>query len=134
VRFIPQARRGRVYTVTDAQRPKSEDISQRQRRYLISMGIRIALLPLVVFLFHGIWLFVAAGVVLLVPAFAVIYANGGREPNNAAEFDSSDPRRLPDRRDPSPGAGQGPRAEQADSESRVAADPRSSTPGNPAPN
>ena len=29
-----------VYTVTDARRPMSEDIDYRERRYLITMGIR----------------------------------------------------------------------------------------------
>ncbi len=41
VRVISRGhRRDTVYTVTDAHRPMSEDINYRQRRYLISMGIR----------------------------------------------------------------------------------------------
>jgi len=100
VRIVPQARRDRVYTVTDAQRPKSEDIAYRQRRYLISMGVRVVAFLLAVFLFHGVWRFVAAGVALVVPYFAVVFANGGREPNNTTDFDSSDPNNLPARQDP----------------------------------
>ena len=88
---LPGWRRRDVYTVTDAQRPMSEDISYRQRRYLISMGIRVVALLLAVFLFHGIWRFIAAAIALVVPYFAVVFANGGREPNNAAAFDSFEP-------------------------------------------
>ena len=88
---LPSWRRRDVYTVTDAQRPLSEDISYRQRRYLISMGIRVVAFLLAVFLFHGIWRFIAAAIALVVPYFAVVFANGGREPNNAAAFDSFEP-------------------------------------------
>jgi uncharacterized membrane protein YgcG len=80
-----------VYTVTDAQRSRSEDIAYRQRRYLISMGVRVVAFLLAVFLFHGVWRFVAAAVALVVPYFAVVFANGGREPNNSASFDSFEP-------------------------------------------
>ena len=61
----------------------SEDISYRQRRYLISMGVRVVAFLLAVFLFHGIWRFIAAAIALVVPYFAVVFANGGREPDNA---------------------------------------------------
>src|SRR6266516_3211398 len=74
----------------------SEDIAYRQRRYLISMGIRVVAFLLAVFLFHGVWRFVAAGVSLVVPYFAVVFANGGREPDNAARFETFRPR-LPTR-------------------------------------
>jgi Protein of unknown function (DUF3099) len=133
VRFVPQVRRGRIYTVTDAQRPKSEDIAYRQRRYLISMGVRVVAFLLAVFLFHGIWRFIGAAVALVIPYFAVVFANGGREPNNAAEFDSSEPENLPGHRAPVPGSSGQDSAEPTDSEPRVAADRRSSTPGSPGP-
>ncbi len=94
-----------TYTVTDAQRPMSEDIAYRQRRYLISMGIRVVAFLLAVFLFHGVWRFVAAGVALVVPYFAVVFANGGREPDNAARFETYRPR-LPTRQ-ADPGASSG---------------------------
>jgi DUF3099 family protein len=77
-----------VHTVTDAKRPMSEDIAYRQRRYLISMGVRVVAFLLAVFLFHGIWRFVFAFVALVVPYFAVVFANGGREPDSAASFAS----------------------------------------------
>ena len=74
----------------------SEDISYRQRRYLISMGVRVVAFLLAVFLFHGIWRFIAAAIALVVPYFAVVFANGGREPDNAATFESFEPN-LPER-------------------------------------
>jgi hypothetical protein len=81
-----------VHTVTDARRPMSEDIGYRERRYLITMGVR-ALCFLLSILFavtlhgSGRWLAIAAliGAVVL-PYVAVIFANGGREPDSSARF------------------------------------------------
>jgi Protein of unknown function (DUF3099) len=81
-----------AYTVTDAKRPMSEDISYRQKRYLIMMGVRVAGLVLAVFLFHGVWRFVAAAVAIVMPYFAVVFANGGREPDNR-RFEPYEPER-----------------------------------------
>jgi hypothetical protein len=80
----------------------SEDISYRQRRYLISMGVRVVAFLLAVFLFHGIWRFIAAAIALVVPYFAVVFANGGREPDNAAGFEPFEPN-LPERKDSAAG-------------------------------
>ena len=79
-----------MYTVTDAHRPMSEDIDYRQRRYLISMGIRTGcLVAAVVLAGRGpMWLvgiMIAAAVVL--PYISVVFANGGREPENSPRFD-----------------------------------------------
>ncbi|MFD0533983.1 DUF3099 domain-containing protein [Actinomadura luteofluorescens] len=70
-----------VYTVTDAPRPMSEDIGHRQRRYLISMGVRtICFVGAVVAAVAGApwWLalLMVVGAALL-PYVAVIFANGG---------------------------------------------------------
>jgi hypothetical protein len=116
VKFVlPTRRRRGVYTVTDARRSKSEDISYRQRRYLISMGVRVVAFLLAVFLFHGVWRFIAAAIALVVPYFAVVFANGGREPDNSAAFEPFEPN-LPQRRgtDDAPLAG-------ADTAARMAA-------------
>jgi Protein of unknown function (DUF3099) len=99
---LPSRRTRGVYTVTDARRSMSEDISYRQRRYLISMGIRVVAFLLAVFLFHGVWRFIAAAVALVVPYFAVVFANGGREPDNSAAFEPFDPN-LPQRLDSATG-------------------------------
>jgi hypothetical protein len=81
-----------VYTVTDARRPMSEDIGHRERRYLITMGIRalcFLLSILIAATMHGAgrWLAIVAliGAVVL-PYIAVIFANGGREPDSSARF------------------------------------------------
>lgn len=74
-----------VHTVTDARKPMSEDIRYRQRRYLISMGVRTACLVLA-FVLHGPLRFVALAAAILLPYFAVVFANGGREPDGGARF------------------------------------------------
>jgi hypothetical protein len=89
IRF-PRGKRG-AYIVTDAQRPMSEDINYRQRRYLIMMGIRVVGLVLAVFLFHGVARFIAAAVAIVMPYFAVVFANGGREPDSGRRFEPYDP-------------------------------------------
>jgi hypothetical protein len=112
VKFVLPSRHKRgVYTVTDARRSMSEDISYRQRRYLISMGVRVVAFLLAVFLFHGVWRFIAAAIALVVPYFAVVFANGGREPDNAAAFEPFEPNLLERKEDaggppvPTDGAG-----------------------------
>ncbi len=87
---ISHAERGQqVHLVTQARRPLSEDISYRQHRYLIMMGIRTLCLgiAIVLFVLHLRWLilFPAIGAVLI-PYIAVIFANGGREPDNMRGF------------------------------------------------
>src|SRR5579859_4300918 len=62
---VGHAGRGRaqVHMVTQARRSLSDDIAYRQRRYLLMMGIRA----------------VCFGI-------AVVFANGGREPDNTRGF------------------------------------------------
>lgn len=66
----------------------SEDIGHRERRYMITMGIRTACLILAFFV-HGPWRFVALAGAIFLPYFAVIFANGGREPEPAVSLDST---------------------------------------------
>jgi hypothetical protein len=72
-----------VYTITDAVKPLTEDVNDRQRRYLISMGIRTICLVLAVLLWDRIpwWLmgFLLVGAIVL-PYVSVVFANGGRQP------------------------------------------------------
>jgi hypothetical protein len=61
----------------------SQDISYRERRYLIMMGIRLVCFVVAVVLFvNGAgWLTAIPAVgAIVIPYFAVIFANGGREP------------------------------------------------------
>ena len=74
--------------ITTASRPRSEDIRGRERRYVISMGIRTVCFVLaVLFIGHWIrWVFVAASFVL--PYVAVVIANAGVTPDpGGSEFD-----------------------------------------------
>jgi hypothetical protein len=67
--------------ITTASRPHSEDIRGRERRYLISMGIRtLCFLLAVAFMGHWImWFFLAASIFL--PYVAVVLANAGAAPD-----------------------------------------------------
>ncbi len=100
--------------VTEARQSRSEEISQRERRYLLMMGIRIAcfIVTVVLFVNHAGWftLIPAAGAIAL-PYFAVVVANARRETGGASGFHAYQPR-LPERYTPpgdangQPGAGQ----------------------------
>ncbi len=80
----------------------SEDIGYRERRYLITMGVRMLCFALSILFAVSLsgswrWLSIACliGAVVL-PYIAVVFANGGREPDSAARFapyePDSDPR------------------------------------------
>ena len=84
----------------------SEDISYRQRRYLIMMAFRAVCFGLTILLFlnHFGWLAAIPAVfAIFVPYVAVVFANGGREPDNVRGFMEYRPK-LPERRIP-PGQG-----------------------------
>jgi hypothetical protein len=93
--------------VTQARRSLSDDISYRQRRYLLMMGIRAAcfVIAVVMFVNHLGWLTVIPAVgAIVIPYFAVVFANGGREPNNVRGFMEYRPN-LPAARHPVQGPG-----------------------------
>ncbi len=78
-----------VHLVTQARRPLSEDISYRQKRYLIMMGIRTLcfIIAVVMFVEHLRWLILIPAIgAIFIPYIAVIFANGGREPDNTRGF------------------------------------------------
>ena len=80
----------------------SDDISYRQRRYLLMMGIRAAcfVIAVVMFVNHLGWLTVIPAVgAIIIPYFAVVFANGGREPDNTRGFMEYQPN-VPATRDP----------------------------------
>jgi hypothetical protein len=80
--------------VTEARLSKSDDIAYRQRRYLIMMAIRAVcfILAVIMFVNHAGWLtaFPAVGAIII-PYFAVVFANGGREPNTGRGFRPYEP-------------------------------------------
>jgi hypothetical protein len=94
-----------VHLVTQARRPMSEDIKYRQQRYLIMMAIRTLCFAVAVIMFanHLKWLVLIPAVgAIFIPYIAVIFANGGREPNNVRGF-LEHRVNLPARHDPSDG-------------------------------
>ena len=96
-------RRSSVHVVTQARRSLSDDIAYRQRRYLLMMGIRTAcfVIALVLFINHFGWLAAIPAVgAIFIPYIAVVFANGGREPDNVRGFMEYRPN-LPATRDSS---------------------------------
>jgi hypothetical protein len=80
--------------ITTATRSHHDDISMRQRRYLISMGIRTLCFVLAVVSIHHwfMWAFLAASFVL--PYVAVVLANAGSSPDpGGPEYFDPDPGR-----------------------------------------
>ena len=69
---------GEVYSITSARRALSEDLHDRNIRYLVSMAIRTACF-LLAFVVTGPlrWVFIAGAVII--PYIAVVVANAGRE-------------------------------------------------------
>jgi hypothetical protein len=99
VKPIARTRRERAYLVTEAQRGLTADVAARQRRYLIMMGIRVLCfgLTIVLFVAGAGWLAaIPAAGAILIPYFAVVMANGGREPTDTKRFQAYEPR-LPER-------------------------------------
>jgi hypothetical protein len=82
--------------ITTATRSHGEDIAQRQRRYVISMGIRTLCFVLaVVSIGHWfMWVFIAGSFVL--PYVAVVLANAGSapDPGGPDRFDADPERRA----------------------------------------
>jgi hypothetical protein len=102
VKPITRGRRQPVALVTEAQPSLSADIAARQRRYLIMMGIRVACFAATIALFAAGagWLAAIPAVgAIAIPYFAVVFANGGREPASTSGFQAYEPR-LPARYEP----------------------------------
>lgn len=89
MKVVHPARDQQVHLVTQARRSKSEDISYRQRRYLLMMAIRTLCFGAAVLMFvnHLGWLTAIPLVgAIFIPYVAVVFANGGREPDNIRGF------------------------------------------------
>jgi Protein of unknown function (DUF3099) len=96
---LPKGRRDAAHLVTEARRPRSEDIAYRERRYLIMMAFRVVCFGLAIALFAAGagWFAAIPGVgALVIPYFAVVFANGGREPTSTRGFRAYEPK-LPER-------------------------------------
>ncbi len=89
-----RGRREEAYLVTQARPGLSADIAYRQRRYLIMMGIRTLcfIAAILMFINHLGWLTAIPAVgALVIPYFAVVMANAGREPNVTRTFRQYEP-------------------------------------------
>jgi Protein of unknown function (DUF3099) len=122
--LMRRVRRPGAHLVTEARQPRSEDIASRERRYLIMMGIRIVCFVAAVVLFtQGAgWLaaFPAVGAIVI-PYFAVVFANTVRVPGAGKGFRAYEPnlpvryeppgresgRDTPESGDDTPGGGEG---------------------------
>ncbi len=68
------ARTSDATLITNAGRSQSLELAERQKRYLITMGIRTGCF-IAFLVVPGWWKLVALGVAALLPAFAVLFAN-----------------------------------------------------------
>ena len=87
-------RRSDAHLVTEARPGLSADISYRERRYLIMMGIRTVcfIAAVLMFINHLGWLCaIPVAGAIVIPYFAVIFANGGREPSSNRTFRQYEP-------------------------------------------
>jgi hypothetical protein len=85
-----------VYTITGAQRALSDEQTGRTQRYLISMALRTAcFIAAIVVPGWPRWVLIAGALVL--PYFAVVIANAGRENDEPGEAHVADfePNALP---------------------------------------
>lgn len=88
------ASRDQAHLVTDARQSRSADIAGRERRYLVTMGVRLACFALT-----GILVMERAGWIALIPAigaiflpyFAVVIANAGRGGQRPSGFRPYEP-------------------------------------------
>ncbi len=100
--------------MTEARPGLSADIRYRERRYLIMMGVRTVCFAAAILMFvnHLGWLTAIPAVgALVIPYFAVIFANGGREPTSNRKFRQYQPNspaiyKPPPRPDGQPPSGQ----------------------------
>jgi hypothetical protein len=94
VRSFSRSRRDQAHLVTEARTGHTADIAYRQRRYLIMMGIRTVcfVIALLLFINHLGWLTAIPLVgALIIPYFAVIFANTARQPAASRGFRQYEP-------------------------------------------
>ncbi len=76
-----------VHSISDVQESHTDEMRSRMIKYSISMGIRLICLILVFFVEGWLMWVVIAGAVLL-PYFAVIFANGGSDTSDIRHTDA----------------------------------------------
>ncbi|MDO4606275.1 MAG: DUF3099 domain-containing protein [Bowdeniella nasicola] len=85
-----------VFSITSARRALSEDVDDRNIRYLVSMAIRTACV-LGAALVSGYWRWIFVFGAVFLPILAVMVANAGREPAGQIDelADAAPPTQLP---------------------------------------
>ena len=83
-----------VVRITDARGSLAEDVRGRQRRYLVAMTFRVVAFVASVLLFHGVLRWIAAGVAMVLPWVAVVFANTGQDRRAAAPLQTVGPQRT----------------------------------------
>ncbi|MDO4717958.1 MAG: DUF3099 domain-containing protein [Propionibacteriaceae bacterium] len=78
--------------ITGATPGRTLDVNTRQKRYLITMGIRVACF-LLMFVVPGVWMWVALAGAAFLPAVAVLFANNSEHrPPPIAPTEEAPPR------------------------------------------
>ncbi len=90
-----QARSERPVRITTAAASREDDIRHRQRRYVISMGIRTVCFVAAVIVGHGwvMWVLIVAA--LLLPYVAVVMANAASSKSDDFALRAMDRSELP---------------------------------------
>ena len=99
-------RRDHTHVVTEARLSRSEEINQRERRYLVMMGLRVVCFVIAVVAFlndAGRYALIPAAGAITLPYFAVVVANS-RATSAGSGFRPYEPR-LPERYSGPPGGG-----------------------------
>lgn len=113
MRSVQRPHREQAHLVTEARPGLSQDIRYRQRRYLLMMGIRTVcfIAAVLVFVNHLGWVTAIPAVgAIVIPYFAVIFANGGREPHANRTFRQYEPNSPAIYRPPTRNGSDGPPA------------------------
>jgi len=123
--------RNQAILVTSAPPDRLAEIRTRQRRYLITMGIRVVCFILAVALFTGPVRVVLAALSIVLPWVAVVAANAGpcRPAEHPALYRDRPRRELDTAAEPTSGSAAGAAAAGADTGSAHGADPTNGTDG-----
>jgi DUF3099 family protein len=95
VRVSARGRRDSAHVVTEARRSRTEDIAYRERRYLMMMAFRAVCFIVTIILYaQGAGWFAAIPAVgaIVIPYFAVVFANAGRQSTAPKGFRAYEPR------------------------------------------
>jgi hypothetical protein len=79
--------------ITSLAASRTQDIRERERRYLLAMGFRVVCLVSAVLLFHGTLRVVAMVIAIIMPWLAVVFANQPRLRAPAASLHVEEPER-----------------------------------------